>query len=157
MVVLNVNPETPSVHQIVKNALKFCSIAAKFPTCVWPFCEQYGRVSFNVNVTLRKLNNMLTSQLQQWLIRKPELFLQPLVPFHATVFLLYPLETTEYQRFCDVFSGYRKRSVEWNGLKQKNDIWIWQMQRHWNYIWDALRDLVPFAVLKTWKTPMEEC
>ena len=30
-------------------------------------------------------------------------------PFHVSVFFLYPLKTSENQRFSDVFIGYRKR------------------------------------------------
>ena len=37
-------------------------------------------------------------------------------PFHATDLFLYLLKTSENQRFCDIFRGYRKRSVAWNGL-----------------------------------------
>ena len=37
-------------------------------------------------------------------------------PFHATDLLLYPLKTSENQRFSDVFRGYQKRSVVRNGL-----------------------------------------
>ena len=35
--------------------------------------------------------------------------------FHATDFFL-PLKTTECQRFCYVFRGYKKRPVAWNKL-----------------------------------------
>ena len=35
-------------------------------------------------------------------------------PFH-----LYPLKTSENQRFSDVFRGYRKKPVAWNGLKKR--------------------------------------
>ena len=38
-------------------------------------------------------------------------------PFHATDLFWYPLKTSENQRFSDVFRGYQKRSVAWNGLK----------------------------------------
>ena len=31
----------------------------------------------------------------------------------------YPLETLENQRFSDVFRGYQKRSVAWNGLIER--------------------------------------
>ena len=31
--------------------------------------------------------------------------------FHVTGFFLYPLKTTQYQKFCDVFRGYGKRLV----------------------------------------------
>ena len=42
-------------------------------------------------------------------------------PFYATGLFLYPLKTSEIQRFCDVFIGggegvYRKRSIAWNVL-----------------------------------------
>ena len=37
-------------------------------------------------------------------------------PFHATGFVLYTLKTSQNQRFFDVFRGYRKKSVAWNGL-----------------------------------------
>ena len=37
-------------------------------------------------------------------------------PFHATRLFRYPLKTSENQRFPDVFRGYRKRPVAWNGL-----------------------------------------
>ena len=40
----------------------------------------------------------------------------PFNPFHATALFLYPLKTAENLRFCDVFKGYRKRRVAWNGL-----------------------------------------
>ena len=38
-------------------------------------------------------------------------------PFYATGLFLYPLKTSENQRFSDVFRGYRKRPVAWNGLR----------------------------------------
>ena len=31
-------------------------------------------------------------------------------------FFLYLLETSEHQRFSDIFRGYRKRPAAWNGL-----------------------------------------
>ena len=37
-------------------------------------------------------------------------------PFHATGLFLFPLKTSENQRFSDVLRGYRKRSVAWSGL-----------------------------------------
>ena len=39
-------------------------------------------------------------------------------PFHVTGLFLYSLKTSEYLRFSDVFKGYRKRQVAWNGLIQ---------------------------------------
>ena len=37
-------------------------------------------------------------------------------PFHVTGLFLYPLKTSENQRFSYNFRGYRKRPVEWNRL-----------------------------------------
>ena len=37
-------------------------------------------------------------------------------PLHTTDIFWYPLETLENQRFSDVFRGYQKISVTWNGL-----------------------------------------
>ena len=36
--------------------------------------------------------------------------------FHATDLFEYPQKTSENHRFSDVFRGYPKRSVAWNGL-----------------------------------------
>ena len=37
-------------------------------------------------------------------------------PFHATDLFWYPLKTSENLWFSDVFRGYQKRLVAWNGL-----------------------------------------
>ena len=37
-------------------------------------------------------------------------------PFQINSLFLHPLKTTENQRFSDVFRGYRKRPMTWNGL-----------------------------------------
>ena len=37
-------------------------------------------------------------------------------PFQVTGLFLYPLKTSENQRFSDVFGGYRKRPVAWSEL-----------------------------------------
>ena len=37
--------------------------------------------------------------------------------FHATDFFWYALKTSEDPWFSDVFRGYQKRSVAWNGLR----------------------------------------
>ena len=34
----------------------------------------------------------------------------------ATYLFLYPMKTSENQRFIDIFREYRKRTVAWNGL-----------------------------------------
>ena len=36
--------------------------------------------------------------------------------FHATDLFWYPLKSSENLWFSDVFSGYQKKSVAWNGL-----------------------------------------
>ena len=41
-------------------------------------------------------------------------------PFHATGLFLYPLKIWENLWFSDIFRGYRKRTVAWNGLSKKN-------------------------------------
>ena len=38
-------------------------------------------------------------------------------PFHTTSLFLYPLKTSKNLCFSDVFRGYRKRPVAWNGLR----------------------------------------
>ena len=38
-------------------------------------------------------------------------------PFHATGLFLFPLKTSENQRFSNILRGYRKRPVSWNGLR----------------------------------------
>ena len=38
-------------------------------------------------------------------------------PFHANGLFPYPLKKSENQRFSDVFRGYRKRPMAWNGLR----------------------------------------
>ena len=44
--------------------------------------------------------------------------IQYINPFHASDLFWYPLKISEKQRFSDVFRGYQKRSVAWNGLIQ---------------------------------------
>ena len=36
--------------------------------------------------------------------------------FYGSGLFLYPLKTSENQRFFDIFRGYRKRAESWNGL-----------------------------------------
>ena len=43
-------------------------------------------------------------------------FLSQFNLFRATGLFPYPLKTSGNQRFSDVFRGYRKRPVAWNGL-----------------------------------------
>ena len=45
-------------------------------------------------------------------------FKKPFKPFHATGLFLYTLKISENLWIPDVFRGYRKRPVAWNGLKQ---------------------------------------
>ena len=39
-------------------------------------------------------------------------------PFHVTSLFLYPLRTSQNQRFSNIFREYRKRPVAWNGLRK---------------------------------------
>ena len=41
-----------------------------------------------------------------------------LIPFHATFLFLYPLKTSENQRFSGIFREYSNGPVAWNGLLQ---------------------------------------
>ena len=56
----------------------------------------------------------------------PNLFL--INPFHTIGPFLYPLKTSEIQRFSAVFRRYRKKSMAWNGLtRHKNHVnWRWR-------------------------------
>ena len=54
---------------------------------------------------------MFTSQQKIW-STKVDFYNQ----LHATDFFLYPQKTSENLWFSDVFRGYRKRAVTWNGL-----------------------------------------
>ena len=66
-------------------------------------------------------------------------------PFHATKLFWYPLKTSENQRFSDVFRGYQKRSVAWNGLSNLYKI----CQAHENKLWNE-RYLVSILVKILW-------
>ena len=51
-------------------------------------------------------------------------------PFRTTGLFRYPPRKTENQRFPDVFRGYQKRPVAWNGLmfiRNTAHAWITQM------------------------------
>ena len=43
-------------------------------------------------------------------------------PFSTNVPLLYPLETSENQRFSDIFRGYRSGTLVENDLKDEEDV-----------------------------------
>ena len=58
-------------------------------------------------------------------------------PFHAAGFFEKPLKTSENLIFCDVFRGYRKRSVAWNGwfilwvrASSRDQYQVWQWMFH---------------------------
>ena len=50
------------------------------------------------------------------------IFWGPINPFHATGLFLYPLKTLENLWFPDVFRGYRRSPVAWNGLSSLKQI-----------------------------------
>ena len=71
------------------------------------------RQEWDIRLTCMKKNQIL------WL----EFFVRiytVINPFHATGLFRYPLKTSENQSFSDVFRGYRKRPVAWNGLNVGN-------------------------------------
>ena len=45
-----------------------------------------------------------------------ETFAKKINPLQANVPFLYPLKTSENQKFSDIFRGYRKGTLAWNGL-----------------------------------------
>ena len=49
--------------------------------------------------------------------------LNNLNPFYASDLFWYPLKTSENLLFSDVFRGYQKRSVSWNGLMT---VWLYR-------------------------------
>ena len=57
-------------------------------------------------------------------------------PFHATDLFLYPVKTFESHRISEVFWGYRKRPVSWNGFSRlvllQNSKWLYIKV---NFIW----------------------
>ena len=62
-------------------------------------------------------------------------------PFHATDLFLYPEKISENLWFSDIFWGYRKRSLTWNGSVKKVNMSIkteiccyWHCLRIYNYI-----------------------
>ena len=50
-------------------------------------------------------------------------------PFHATDLVWYPLKTSENLWVSDIFRGYQKRSVAWNGLS--HHICLKFQHRYW--------------------------
>ena len=84
-------------------------------------CPQQGCFLVNFAKFLRK--SILQDIFWQLLLNQGEKFklffftMQELFdPFHATDLFWYPLKASENLRFSDVFKGYQKRSVVWNGL-----------------------------------------
>ena len=65
----------------------------------------------------RIFSECLLLNLLWWKSSTPKIMHEALInPFHATDLFWYSLKTSEKQRFSDVFKGYQKRSVAWNGL-----------------------------------------
>ena len=61
---------------------------------------------------------MLSKILQEMLLKIEGEHWYKISPFHATGLFLFPQKISENQMFSDVFRGYRKRSVAWNGLSE---------------------------------------
>ena len=60
------------------------------------------RISNSATFPQRNLQNLMTERFS---------------PFQSSVTFLYPLKTSENQRFSDVFRGYRNVTQDQNGLK----------------------------------------
>ena len=79
------------------------------------------KVLFHIVVFWRKWLNIQSFLWESFLIQNStdkETLIDFLInPFHATGLFRYPLKTSENQRLSDVFRGYQKRPVAWNGLR----------------------------------------
>ena len=82
------------------------------------YCRLQFKCFVEINVCLRKW--ILLARVSQTEVSKIPILVIPTAkcinPFHTICLFLYPLKTSENQRFFDVFRGYRKRPVAWNGL-----------------------------------------
>ena len=67
-------------------------------------------VFINLGHTIKKYQESLSTS---WL----HICTEPCNPFHANDLFWCPLKTSENLWFSNVFRGYQKRSVTWNGLK----------------------------------------
>ena len=82
-------------------------------------------ITFVVLKTLYNISNIWKSVKRYITIR--------VNPFHDTGVFLYPMKTSENQRFSDVFRGYRKRLVAWNRLMyfQKHQMLLCYFLSYW--------------------------
>ena len=82
-----------------------------------------------------------------WLIEYPKIYFNYKIvfvftPFHATSLFLYPLKTSENERFSDVFREYRKRPVAWKGLPchiLKWAVYFFARVEEWLKSWSCYR------------------
>ena len=69
---------------------------------------------FNINIPIYRNQSFdLLNKTIDWFLYGGAFVVNP---FDATGLFLYPLKTSENQRFSDLLRGYRKRPVVWNGL-----------------------------------------
>ena len=106
---LNLCPESK-----MRNLIHFYHILSiKFCGCTRPWQIKFSVMY--VHVLTRVLHYLFVNLLSYYNILH-KLNKKFLDPFHATDLFWYPLKTSENQRFSDVFRGYQKRSMTWNGL-----------------------------------------
>ena len=67
---------------------------------------------------LGKLYSLFLSKSIHWSNKPKYLIITKINPLQANVPILYPLKMSENQRFSDVFRGYKKGTLAWNGLKK---------------------------------------
>ena len=104
--------------------------------------------------TITWIHRSKIKTLQYFLINK-FITIRFINPFHATGLFRKPLKTSENLWFSDVFKGYQKRPVAWNGLITR--VWDCFVVISWMKMGsilrvitlsNALHDLVPFAQFK---------
>ena len=80
----------------------------------WVYTGNFWEISFlEMAQALRKLNPTHKKGSESFFCF---FVLKSINPFHASGLFWYPLKASENLWFSDVFRGYQKRTVAWNGL-----------------------------------------
>ena len=80
------------------------------------------------NITVKQLlwnpflEGCISKQTGVWFFAKKKLWESYFNPFDVTGLFLYPQKASGNQRFSNVFRGYRKRPVAWNGLISRTNV-----------------------------------
>ena len=83
------------------------------------FCE-FCEISKNTFFTGRLLLKLRHLLLRKLIPGIRDITANLINPFHTTDLFLYTPKTSENLPFCDIFGGYLKRPVAWNGLRTSN-------------------------------------